>query len=375
MEAFKQFEDRTCFRFHVRTQADTYGLKFFKGNGCYSYRGYVKGRTSDSDTNQRQKVSIGDGCEYTGTVCHEVMHALGFYHEQSRPDREKYVRINWENIEAGKESNFKMAKEEEIDTQGLGYDYDGIMHYGAHAFSKNGLKTIEVIGGENKEIESKSSNQMSQDDVNEINLAYDCPNNMGKDYSDWTPWSPCNGVCESVRDRVCYKQNNADCAAGTVDKVQIEKKKCENCGVDGGYGHWGQWSSGNLELKPITRSRQCDNPKPYGTGKGCQGIAEESIVCYNSVGDYQCNIWIPVYKCSHSYVADRCKASCGGCDKSKNIILTCDTYKPDEFEECSTSFIQKSPECTMTITVTDSDGNATKQDQKHVCQTSCKSCS
>ena len=49
----------------------------------------------------KQIINIGTGCEYKGIVQHEILHALGRVHEQSRPDRDFYVRINEANIQQG----------------------------------------------------------------------------------------------------------------------------------------------------------------------------------------------------------------------------------------------------------------------------------
>lgn len=48
-----------------------------------------------------QNLSIGARCDTKAIVEHELLHALGFYHEQSRSDRDDYVKIWWDQIQEG----------------------------------------------------------------------------------------------------------------------------------------------------------------------------------------------------------------------------------------------------------------------------------
>jgi Astacin (Peptidase family M12A) len=75
-----------------------------------------------------------------GSVIHELCHALGFMHEQCRADRDNYVRIAFENIVGGYESQFVQLFNSGRDIGG--YDYASNMHYPRAAFSKNGQDTI-----------------------------------------------------------------------------------------------------------------------------------------------------------------------------------------------------------------------------------------
>ena len=67
---------------------------------------------------------------------HELMHAAGFWHEQSRADRDEHISINWNNIQSGMEFNFLKYDLNKIDHLGAEYDTCSIMHYGSQAFTK-----------------------------------------------------------------------------------------------------------------------------------------------------------------------------------------------------------------------------------------------
>ena len=87
----------------------------------------------------QQKLNIGNGCTSIGTILHEIAHSLGQAHEQSRPDRDDSVKIDFTNIRAGMEGNF--AKSTTAYTA-MPYDYSSIMQYGAFGFAVDHSKPV-----------------------------------------------------------------------------------------------------------------------------------------------------------------------------------------------------------------------------------------
>ncbi|XP_077942044.1 high choriolytic enzyme 1 isoform X2 [Gasterosteus aculeatus] len=160
IQSLLTFHRSTCIRFVWRRRHSQY-LSFFSGTGCWSYLG----RQS-----QGQQVSLRrDGCLFTDTVQHEVLHALGFHHEQVRSDRDDHVSILQENIRPGTEQNFAKQPTNNLGTP---YDFESVMHYSKYAFSRNGEPTI--VSKADPDMEFGSATTMSQNDIARVNALYQC---------------------------------------------------------------------------------------------------------------------------------------------------------------------------------------------------------
>lgn len=63
------------------------------------------------------------GCVHHSVALHEFLHALGFVHEHTRPDRDTYVRVFYENIEDGLAYAFDKFPSTQVNSYNQAYDY------------------------------------------------------------------------------------------------------------------------------------------------------------------------------------------------------------------------------------------------------------
>ncbi|XP_023242949.1 astacin-like metalloprotease toxin 5 [Centruroides sculpturatus] len=152
-----------CISFNER-QFETDFIRFINADGCYSNIGRVGGS---------QPLSLGKGCEYVGTIVHEILHALGFYHEQNRSDRDDHLTIYWQNIKKGMEDQFALLQP----SQNTIYDKfntESIMIYGNYAFSKDGVSKTMVAKSGARLREPYEKSGLTNSDVYRIKKLYGC---------------------------------------------------------------------------------------------------------------------------------------------------------------------------------------------------------
>jgi Astacin (Peptidase family M12A) len=159
-KAVAYYNSKTNLRWVARTTQTNY-VEFANGDGCWSYVGRINGK---------QQISLdSDGCGIGGTL-HEMGHALGLHHEQSRPDRDKYVRVRLDLIAVSDRCNWDIENE----SRGYGnYDYYSIMHYG---LTYNDKKVIEVLTPGINENLIGNGETLTTTDISGVNYLY--PNSV-----------------------------------------------------------------------------------------------------------------------------------------------------------------------------------------------------
>ncbi|XP_073348936.1 low choriolytic enzyme-like isoform X2 [Pagrus major] len=165
LRALKDFETKTCIRFVPRAAQRAY-LSIEPRYGCAS----LLGRTGDKQVLSLQRY----GCVSHGIIQHETLHALGFYHEHTRSDRDQYIKINWDNINQYFLNNFEKKDTNNLNTP---YDYSSIMHYGRTAFGK--LRSETIIPYPDPSIPIGNREGMSKIDILRVNRLYKCWNYIG----------------------------------------------------------------------------------------------------------------------------------------------------------------------------------------------------
>ncbi|XP_020607315.1 meprin A subunit beta-like [Orbicella faveolata] len=214
----QEWEQSSCLKFVRRTTEKNY-IAFFKGSGW---------------------------------------HAMGFWHEQSRPDRDSHVEIIWKNIPEGrdylscqrllkramssskgnhmiissamflsysdKKHNFRKYNRTQVDSLGVPYDYLSVMHYSSTAFG-NGRTTI--IAKEPSVVQLGQRIGLSPMDIKQADLLYECHGTTTRPQVIPSPQPPPNGP----------------------DDCTFENGLCGWTNVDGDYFDWtirmGKTPSGN----------------------------------------------------------------------------------------------------------------------------------
>uniref|UniRef100_A0A0N4ZZT7 Zinc metalloproteinase n=1 Tax=Parastrongyloides trichosuri TaxID=131310 RepID=A0A0N4ZZT7_PARTI len=212
-EAIDVLEKETCITFKRVRNFTGPGLHYVYGFGCQSYIGKV--------SNYRpQQVSIGYRCDRQTIILHETCHALGMIHEMNRPDRDKYIKFNLNNLNQRHARDFELISSKKSLSFGLKYDYGSVMHYDRIAGSINKqplmvpreIHYLNTIG---------QTTEFGFNDVKQLNLYYcsdKCKKKLNCKVGGYPNPHKCN-ECKCPRfytGKLCEKLLESDSTCGKI---------------------------------------------------------------------------------------------------------------------------------------------------------------
>lgn len=156
LEALELFSG-TVLKFVPSTDEEDV-LVFEEGTGvCKSYVGRIGGK---------QPIWLPRDCG-PAEVAHEIMHALGFVHEQNRDDRDEAITVNFDNIEEKHRANFEKLPPTYMTLSELSpFDFESLMIYPDNMFAKSSRPTMEPRARDRKIAPGRT---LSPSDIERIN--------------------------------------------------------------------------------------------------------------------------------------------------------------------------------------------------------------
>ncbi|XP_055614691.1 zinc metalloproteinase nas-14-like [Uranotaenia lowii] len=169
LDSMNVIQQSSCVHFIPKTDDQLEHIRFRKSSlGCGSSIGYRPGQSEPLD------VVYDDFClSLPGAIQHELLHVLGLFHEHTRPDRDDYVEILWDNIEPEFRKNFAKGSYDYMETFDLPYDYNSVMHYPRYAFARPGT-SVTMISRMDPDTELGQVEGATILDLEKVRLMYDC---------------------------------------------------------------------------------------------------------------------------------------------------------------------------------------------------------
>lgn len=195
--AMNHWTTNTSVRFVPRTNQTNY-VHFQPRDGiCSSRVGMV------NEGRQSINLDTAGRCG-NGATIHEIAHAVGIWHEQSRNDRDNFVTIDFNNVPENRRHNFSKVGQfagqgdDGVDTGS--YDFGSIMHYSAYAFAIDRSKPTIIPKDSSIPLSSLGQrNGLSAGDLAAVAFMYGAPSQGGSQLTNGTAKTNLSGAKDSQK--------------------------------------------------------------------------------------------------------------------------------------------------------------------------------